>query len=426
MDRSAKTDADVPFGRSFTQKKKPLPVVTITRGNRSHKFVIRPWVTFISAILLLAAASAYLGATAYLLFRDDIVLATRAHSVRMQENYEDRIAELRKHIDRITSRQLLEQNVVSAELDEILENQAFIAQNSEKLKELIESRGDKTVGLSFTPIPRPNPRRATGSSDDIMTGTIPSSQEEDDSAQINAQGGPYFPLIDAVRSNINETHNFQLRILNAVAAGAQRDLSSVQTALAPLGVRIKTVNTVSDQDTGGPLTHIENFYAEEFFRQYQRAATSIANLESTRRAAQSIPLWSPVSTGSKITSKFGPRLDPFLKKPAMHNGIDYSANTGAPVYASANGIIESAGRNGGYGRAIDIQHSRGLMTRYAHLSRIVVDEGQVVKRGQVIGYAGSTGRSTGPHLHFEIHRSGDPTNPLSYLDAGRKIRKSNS
>lgn len=417
-----KTDTyEEPFGPTFARKEKPLPVLTIRRGDRSHSLVIRPWLTFVCATLLLLAAGAYLGATAYLLFRDDVILASRAQSVRVQENYEDRIAELRKHIDRITSRQLLEQNVFTAELEELAKNQAQISQNNDRLLELINSFGGGNLRFTFTPVPKANPRRALTADDEIITGTIPENGSQDAPAD-GGEGGPYFPLIDAVRSNLSETHGFHLALLNAISVGAQKDLGDFHVALAPLGVRLEPKVPEDLAETGGPLEPIASAFEAEFFRQYQRAVTSVAKVDSIRQAAQSLPLWVPVESGTKVTSKYGPRLDPFLKKPAMHHGVDFRAKTGAPVYASANGVVKSAGTNGGYGRAIDIGHSRGLTTRYAHLSRIVVEKGQSVKRGQIIGYAGSTGRSTGPHLHFEIRKGGVSTNPLAYLTAGRKMR----
>jgi murein DD-endopeptidase MepM/ murein hydrolase activator NlpD len=99
----------------------------------------------------------------------------------------------------------------------------------------------------------------------------------------------------------------------------------------------------------------------------------------------------------------------------MHNGIDFGASAGTPIRAAADGVVVSAGPLGGYGNATVIDHGNGLATMYAHQSQIIVSAGQHVSRGQVIGYVGSTGFSTGPHLHFEVRVQGTPVDPMQYL-----------
>ncbi len=120
-------------------------------------------------------------------------------------------------------------------------------------------------------------------------------------------------------------------------------------------------------------------------------------------------------TGGPITSGFGSRFHPILKRRRLHSGIDFGGGYGAPVYAAAEGTVISASRLGGYGNTIIIDHGSGMSTVYAHLSRIQVGSGARVRRGQKIGAIGSTGLSTGPHLHFEIRRNGKAINPASYL-----------
>ena len=107
----------------------------------------------------------------------------------------------------------------------------------------------------------------------------------------------------------------------------------------------------------------------------------------------------------------------------MHSGIDFRAPTGTSVRATGGGIVKEAGRKGGYGNVVEIVHRNGYTTRYAHLSRISVKPGQRVERGQKIGRVGSTGRSTGPHLHYEIRKAGKAINPARFLEAGKAISK---
>jgi murein DD-endopeptidase MepM/ murein hydrolase activator NlpD len=121
------------------------------------------------------------------------------------------------------------------------------------------------------------------------------------------------------------------------------------------------------------------------------------------------PVSGPVSSG------FGNRQDPFGNGTRMHTGIDIVASSGTPITAAADGTVNSAGWNGGYGNAVVVDHGDGLATLYGHMSRIGSSGGQSVSRGEVIGYVGSTGNSTGPHLHFEVRVNGSPQNPMNYL-----------
>ena len=116
-----------------------------------------------------------------------------------------------------------------------------------------------------------------------------------------------------------------------------------------------------------------------------------------------------------ITSRYGYRADPIHGRRAFHAGIDVSARPGSPVYASADGVVARAGRIGGLGRAVYLSHKFGYSTRYGHLSKIAVEPGQRVKRNDIIGYVGNTGRATGYHLHYEIYRDGRAQNPLEYV-----------
>jgi murein DD-endopeptidase MepM/ murein hydrolase activator NlpD len=107
--------------------------------------------------------------------------------------------------------------------------------------------------------------------------------------------------------------------------------------------------------------------------------------------------------------------------PALHAGIDFRATAGSPVRSAGAGRVIKAGWNGGYGRMVEIDHSDGLTTRYAHMSKILVKEGQQIETGQIVGRVGSSGRSTGPHLHYEVRRNGDAVDPMIFIKAGKKV-----
>jgi murein DD-endopeptidase MepM/ murein hydrolase activator NlpD len=128
----------------------------------------------------------------------------------------------------------------------------------------------------------------------------------------------------------------------------------------------------------------------------------------------SVPSRMPLD-GARLTSDFGMRTHPVLGGRRKHKGIDLAAPTGTPVYATADGIVDRAEWFSSYGLYVEIGHGAELETRYAHMSRLAVAEGQWVNKGDVIGYVGSTGRSTGPHLHYEVRIAGIAVNPIPYM-----------
>ncbi|VVT02519.1 M23 family metallopeptidase [Erythrobacter sp. EC-HK427] len=133
-------------------------------------------------------------------------------------------------------------------------------------------------------------------------------------------------------------------------------------------------------------------------------------------AAVSVPQIMPLSD-ARLTSGYGMRDHPILQRRARHNGVDLAAPRGTPVYATADGLVEMAQYYSSYGNYVQIEHGGDIETRYAHLSSYTVAPGQHVRMGQLIGYVGSTGRSTGPHLHYEVRVSGTPVNPIPYMTA---------
>jgi murein DD-endopeptidase MepM/ murein hydrolase activator NlpD len=147
----------------------------------------------------------------------------------------------------------------------------------------------------------------------------------------------------------------------------------------------------------------------------RRQLTALQNLIMTRELArQIVPGGRPVESGY-ISSLYGQRTDPFDGSQATHRGIDFAGIAGTQVLAVADGIVSHTGLDGGYGRMIEITHGNGYVTRYAHNAKILVKPGQTVKRGDPVALMGSTGRSTGPHVHFEVLRDGKPMNPLSFV-----------
>jgi murein DD-endopeptidase MepM/ murein hydrolase activator NlpD len=151
--------------------------------------------------------------------------------------------------------------------------------------------------------------------------------------------------------------------------------------------------------------------------------TSLSESEAELEEAQHLRDITPTLWPTRshiVTSGFGIRFDPFTNQPAMHAGIDFAGSTNDPIYATAEGKVTEAGFDSTHGNHVTIRHGNGLETAYLHMSKLLVKTGQTVKKGQQIGMMGTTGRSTGTHLHYEVHRGGVPVDPKPYLIANRK------
>ncbi|MBA2467650.1 MAG: M23 family metallopeptidase [Sphingomonas sp.] len=199
----------------------------------------------------------------------------------------------------------------------------------------------------------------------------------------------------------------QVQLAQAALIARALDVRYQTTAaeLKKLGLNVSRVAAV-----GGPFESAGK--ADPTFKQL---FTNWKKLDTLQDGAIAVPSDKPVKTGA-FTSGYGVRNDPFKGISAMHAGIDLSGAIGTPIYATADGVITTAGFNGGgYGNLIKIDHGRGIETRYGHLSRMSVYAGQRIKRGEMIGRMGSTGRSTGSHLHYEVRIDGRAVNPVPFM-----------
>lgn len=211
--------------------------------------------------------------------------------------------------------------------------------------------------------------------------------------------------------------------------GQLMQLDSLGERLAGMaGVKVKDVKPVPmhNAGSGGPLSRPDSIDAhtlqralDELAYQVEARSETLAMLESRlldERIRQNLlPTSLPVVDGVR-SSGFGWRTDPLTGLSALHEGLDFPATAGTPIYASAAGIVKSVKRHPEYGNVVDVDHGDELVTRYAHASLVLVKEGEIVKRGQQIAAVGNTGRSTGPHLHYEVRLKGVPQNPARFLE----------
>jgi murein DD-endopeptidase MepM/ murein hydrolase activator NlpD len=251
-------------------------------------------------------------------------------------------------------------------------------------------------------------------------------------------------VVDEVERRSDRMERSQVEFLREIATRAEttasrdrRVISAVGLPLQRFGLReqiaLVSPTTIAEAPAfalrdvaatgsamGGPLLPPQAPSLAEAFENGLSAAEHNMRLASAlRRVARALPLSRPLGGQFEITSGYGTRVDPFTRSYAMHSGIDFRAPTGTSVRVTAPGRVIEAGTSGGYGRMVEVDHGHGISTRYAHLSSILVKEGDIVAAGAVIGHVGSTGRSTGPHLHYEVRIDEDATDPMRFLRAAR-------
>jgi len=380
------------------------------------------------SIILMGAWSA---ATAtYFAFRDDVLTRLIGRQAEMQYAYEDRIAELRSRIDRTTSRQLLDQEQYDQKLTQILRRQSALESRTNALMNLPDNAATGSIRPSHTPrgTPKPSPIN-----DIAPVETTPADREARLDVRPSIFGTSHSRIagkresgneLARLETSLDKIENRQIASLNAVEGRYDTRLQRVRGLISDLGLNMAKLEAATPKGhVGGPYIPVRApaASASAFDKQIYRVALTRAQVDKLNRTLAMVPYRKPVVGEIELSSGFGVRNDPFVGRPAMHTGLDFRASTGDPVRATANGRVTNAGWSGGYGRMVEIDHGNGLSTRYGHMSQIDVKVGDVVKTGDVVGEVGSTGRSTGPHLHYETRINGEAVDPQRFLRAGARF-----
>jgi murein DD-endopeptidase MepM/ murein hydrolase activator NlpD len=229
------------------------------------------------------------------------------------------------------------------------------------------------------------------------------------------------PVSDAaqqVSESYAEVDGMQLMLAQQAHQANQQRLRQTSAIVRRLGLDPSRL-IASNDGVGGPFVEAGS---EDVDPRFAQVFASWKQLEQLEQGVASIPSALPIPLNiARFTSGYGTRSDPFRGRAAMHAGIDLAGPLGTPIYAAADAVVGSAGVRGGYGNLIELDHGSGIATRYGHLSQLKVSAGERVRRGQLIGLMGSTGRSTGSHLHYEVRIDGRAVNPLPFLQTGQAM-----
>lgn len=311
--------------------------------------------------------------------------------------YEERILQLRMEVDRLHSRQYRQAGDLSLQMQELAQQQQFLAEQHSFVRIL----ADKAQQLGLSP-----------QFEEAQTTALAPASLGDQPEDASIQG-----FQQTIESMVTESR----LALAAIESSANQSTDEILSGLRAIGIR-PNINVAAESGIGGPLLPPQDTSNSLSLAESANAvAVSLSRFQQARESLRDAPIYYPFAARQRKSSSFGNRRDPFGGYTAFHSGMDFAAVSGTPVLSAGNGKIVFAGTKSGYGKVIEVSHN-GIITRYAHLSKIRVNVGQSINAGDVIGNVGSTGRSTGPHLHFEVRINDKPVNPAPYLNLANRLQ----
>lgn len=375
-------------------------------------------------------------------FKEQIIVAKERDSRIMETTYSKRLHDAQRAYDDVSSlNQIIQQNFDETMVDistrhqmlrNMVERKSTIDQGLDALAAGLAEAGGPNgqkpsngnrVMVDIAP-GEPTPRQSRFSV--IRKTAEPEQQQPADKDQ---KAVP--EAIELMEEAAADLYVEQMLLLAALEERANKERDHLKMVLASTGAPVdalvapaKISNLVLAQ--GGPFIDAANMSGEysNFFQHANRAATAVDELEALHAAMKYVPLSSPLIVSRRFTSGYGVRRDPINGRHSSHHGIDFAAPWASPVTATAVGVVKLARTRAGFGRTVEIDHGNGFITRYAHMSRISVKAGQKVNLHDKVGELGSSGRSTGPHVHYEILFRGKPLNPRRFIEAGRYVFES--
>ncbi len=435
----------------------PLPpshfFLTVSRGTGMRTFAVRVVLVYLVAGLLPLLALIGAGATAYIAFHDDIVASLMARQGQMQYAYEDRLDAMRGELQRQSVRASSDRATIENRLHDLLSRESKLETRAELVASLANLTGfaparPLTAGLSVpgeagnplvrwqtappalpsealgydaavpSDLPaRIGPQKPHPEADPVSPSARPAGLPETLSS-IDSTGLPLTTTLALASASLDKVEQKQVGALLRIGAAAHDETSRLEATLEEVGLSPDRFRRATISGQGGPFVPLPADRDSPFGLAMTNLQDMLSAAVHLRASVARVPLADPLPGQPEVTSPFGARVDPFLGRAALHTGVDLRENFGADVKATAAGRVAFAGSAGGYGNMVEIDHGNGLVTRYAHLEEILVANGTTVDRDTIVGRVGSTGRATGPHLHYEIRVDNEPVDPVRYLNVG--------
>jgi murein DD-endopeptidase MepM/ murein hydrolase activator NlpD len=350
---------------------------------------------FYSMFGVLLLGNALLGTA--LLLSTDIARLLGGHNELVIAAYEDRIAQLRVEVDRLHSRSYAQAGDMNLQLQELAQQQEVLLEQHQQVRVLVDKAED--LGIEAAALAAP------GSDALAALDTI------------SATGNPD---VDATAAAVAQMMSETQFAMNAIATTATQRTQSIVSELSSLGIEVDLPQPL--QGMGGPLlAALDDGENSLIIDDANAVMAALLRYRAARNSIDTAPIHMPISGSFRQSSGFGNRTDPFSGGRAFHSGLDFAAASGTTVFSAGTGVVTFVGVKPGYGKIVEIAHANGLTTRYAHLSGFLSKEGQAVNTGTPIARVGSTGRSTGPHLHFEVRDGDRAINPKAFLEAGKRL-----
>lgn len=354
------------------------------------------------------------------------VAVLREEQAALVRTYEDKVKGLTRRLVGVASSQLAGPEGAESRMADLIERQVEI----EARQALLGAIAQQVSALGTRPLPAPGQTVALAVADPSWS---PEALGIDPAiiAQVRAQVAQALRArerltmrdrMESLSLSMQRVEGAEGLVLNGLARLSSARVNDMRGVLSELGLEPDKVRLPAPRvAVGGPLIPVAAGKAGAFEQGLRQVNESMAMFNRWRDLMLTLPLQRPLDGHDNTTSNFGTRSDPFTGQATMHAGMDFRAETGTPVYATAAGKVARAGVAGGYGNLVEIDHGNGFSTRYGHLSAFDVSEGQFVSPGMIIGRVGSTGRSTGPHLHYETRRNDEALDPMRFLTAGARL-----
>lgn len=355
------------------------------RGFISLRLQLVQW-----SILGLLAVANVLG-FAGLLMKTDIAEALKKRSA-ISAAYEARIDQLNTSVSRLRFKELASTGAISLKVKELNSLQA-------QLKEQVQTA--TTLAEAATTF---------GALDPVTL--------DESLAQLTPVSIGNLNALEVIETDLRNMKQELIDAVAVISSAADEATDKIQSELNGLGYTMDLDNLAPS----GPKVPWGDIVSNSASLDVGDAVTKLKRLARARRAMENIPIHRPVQSGRR-SSNFGPRADPFNGRSAFHSGIDFPAPTGTLVRSAGRGTVTFVGWKTGYGKLVEVSHESGLISRYPHLSKALVTVGDQVEADMKIALVGSTGRSTGPHLHFELRDQSGAIDPAPYLQAGKRLQR---
>ncbi|HEY7748956.1 MAG TPA: M23 family metallopeptidase [Aestuariivirgaceae bacterium] len=401
---------------------------------------LKPWVQAAGLASLLAGLFWVAFSSINVAFKDQLLALRERGMYDARLEYEDRIAAMRNEVDRLNDQLMIDQTEYLERVDQVKADFDRLLERHKRLVEFFRQATARKAAGETPPAllePLPNPTdEMPADSHGGQSGLAPNPMKGNLAAEsFSLRYAAAFrnplealqPLADLNRL-FADYEKMELTLLDDALEIVQNRSSKARDIFQKLGIDDQRVVANSDYqpaEIGGPLitVSLEEPRVDVVSKKLGEVLDTYDAYAKMKHEAQGLPVQMPLKNTLKVTSGYGIRRDPFRHTIAMHAGVDFKSEVNSPVYATAEGKISAAGWEGAYGRMVEILHDNGVATRYAHLSSIAVAVGEKVKRGDMVGRLGNTGRSTGPHLHYETRVRGRAVDPVRFWQTSYAIQE---